>query len=56
MLLAGVIWTFWIGAALVILAVVTVAALAAGFVVRTLSLKYPPGEIQRRVQAAMRRR
>jgi hypothetical protein len=56
MLLAGEIWTFWIGAFLVILAVLTVAALAAGYVAKSVALRYPPGEIQRRIQDALRRR
>jgi len=56
MVLAAEIWTFWIGAVLVILAVLTVAGLAAGYLARVASLRYPPGEIQRRVQDALRRR
>ncbi|HVX16693.1 MAG TPA: hypothetical protein VHA73_01565 [Acidimicrobiales bacterium] len=56
MVLAGVIWTFWIAAAVAILVILTLVALAAGYAVKAVSLKYPPGEIQRRVQDALRRR
>lgn len=56
MLLAGVLWTFWIGVVVMIVVAFTFAALAVGYLVKATSIRYPPGEIQRRVQEAMRRR
>lgn len=56
MLLAGVIWTFWLGVFVMIVVAVTLAALAAGYVAKAVSMRYPPGEIQRRIERAVRRR
>jgi len=56
MVLAGVVWTFWIGAILTIVVVLVFAALIAGYLAQVVSTKYPPGEIRRRVNALMQRR
>lgn len=55
-LLAGVIWTFWIGVIFFITVVVAIVALIVGYLVKVVAFRYPPGEIQRRIQALIQRR
>jgi TM2 domain-containing membrane protein YozV len=56
MMLAGVVWTAWIGVILFIAVVVVVVALIAGYLAQVVSTKYPPGEIRRRVNSLLQRR
>lgn len=40
----AVVWTFWIAPLLVAAVVLTLVALAAGYLVKVVMPKYPPGE------------
>ncbi|MEO9224611.1 MAG: hypothetical protein ABI276_06440 [Acidimicrobiales bacterium] len=56
MVVAAVVWTFWIDVVIVLATAGLILAVIVGFFVKSLSIKYPPGEVQRRVQDALRRR
>lgn len=43
-MLLSVVWTFWIAPLLVAATILTILALLAGYLVKVVSPKYPPGE------------